>query len=356
MTELSARLASPVDERRGTRAPIRFFPSLDTPEPDAPMDPELLEEIRALRRQRHAVILAHNYQVGPIQDVADYVGDSLGLAQAAARTDARVIVMCGVFFMAETAKILCPDRTVLIPDLNAGCSLADSITVDQLRAWKAEHPDAVVVAYVNTTAAVKAESDYCVTSGNAVDVVRAIPADREILFLPDMFLGEYVIRTTGRSMHLWMGECHVHAGIRPDEIELQRAAHPEADLLIHPECGCTTQILWARSAGILDPNRSFILSTEKMLTHARQSPQSNFLVATETGILHRLRKELPQKRFAPADPGAVCRYMKMITPEKLRDALRDLAPEVTIDPEVARRARLPIERMLAVPPSRPSLE
>jgi quinolinate synthase len=258
--------------------------------------------------------------------------------------------------MAETAKILCPDRIVVIPDVNAGCSLADSITADQLRAWKADHPGATVVSYVNTTAAVKAESDYCVTSGNAVDVVRSIPEEREILFLPDMFLGEFVARETGRTMHLWMGECHVHAGIRPDEIEARRAANPDADLLIHPECGCTTQVLWARSAGILDPKHSFILSTEKMLTHAQQSPQREFLVATETGILHRLRKELPQKRFAPADPGAVCRYMKMITPEKLRDALRDLEPEVTVDPEIAQRARVAIDRMLAVPPSRPSLE
>ncbi len=343
--------------RPADSAPLQLYDSVSTAVVDeAEATPELIDEIRSLRAQRHAVILAHNYQVGPIQDVADYVGDSLGLAQAAARTDARVIVMCGVYFMAETAKILCPDRTVLIPDVNAGCSLADAITPDQLRAWKSEHPGAVVVSYVNTTAAVKAESDYCVTSGNAVDVVRAIPEDREILFLPDMFLGEYVARTTGRPMHIWMGECHVHAGIRPDEIQARHAANPEADLLIHPECGCTTQLLWARSAGIVDPQRSFVFSTEKMLTHAKQSSQREFLVATETGILHRLRKELPEKRFAAADPGAVCRYMKMITPRKLRDALRDLEPEVTVAPDIADRARVAIDRMLAVPPSRPSLE
>jgi quinolinate synthase len=356
MTQAPPRPAAPEERTSQTFAPLRLYDDLSALHEEATATPELLDEIRALRAQRHAVILAHNYQVGPIQDVADYVGDSLGLAQAAARTDARVIVMCGVSFMAETAKILCPDRTVLIPDVNAGCSLADSITAEQLRAWKDEHPGAVVVSYVNTTAAVKAESDYCVTSGNAVDVVQSIPEDREILFLPDMFLGEFVARATGRKMHLWMGECHVHAGIRPDEIEARRAANPDADLLIHPECGCTTQVLWARSAGILDPNRSFILSTEKMLTHAQRSPQQEFLVATETGILHRLRKELPSKRFTAADPGAVCRYMKMITPEKLRDALRDLEPEVTVDPEIARRARVAIDRMLAVPPSRPSLE
>ena len=319
-------------------------------------DDGLIDEIRGLRRQRQAVILAHNYQVPAIQDVADFVGDSLGLAQAAAKTDAQVIVMCGVYFMAETAKILCPDRTVLIPDVAAGCSLADSITPEQLRGWKAEHPGAVVVSYVNTTAAVKAESDYCVTSGNAEDVVRSIPEDREILFLPDMFLGAHVERATGRKMHIWMGECHVHAGIRPDEVEARRAAAPDADLLIHPECGCTTQLLWARGNGLIDPQRSFVFSTEKMLTHAKRSSRQDFLVATETGILHRLQREMPTKRFAAADPQAVCRYMKMITPEKLRNALRDLRPEVTVDPDTARGARVAIERMLAVPARMPSIE
>jgi len=318
--------------------------------------PDLLDEIRALRTERDAVILAHNYQVPAIQDVADFVGDSLGLAQAAARTEARVIVMCGVYFMAETAKVLCPDRTVLIPDAGAGCSLADSISADELRAWKAEHPGAVVVSYVNTTAAVKAESDYCVTSGNAEDVVRNIPNDREILFLPDMFLGTHIERTTGRRMHVWPGECHVHAGIRPDEIQARRSAHPSAELLIHPECGCTAQLVWAHSSGAIDRAGAFVLSTERMLTHARRSPSEEFLVATETGILHRLRKELPAKRFEAADPGAVCRYMKMITPPKLRDALRDLQPEIDVEPDVARRARVAIERMLAVPARVPSFE
>ena len=318
--------------------------------------PDLLDEIRALRTERDAVILAHNYQVPAIQDVADFVGDSLGLAQAAARTEAPVIVMCGVYFMAETAKVLCPDRTVLIPDAGAGCSLADSISVDELIAWKAEHPGAVVVSYVNTTAAVKAESDYCVTSGNAEDVVRNIPDDREILFLPDMFLGAHIERATGRRMHVWPGECHVHAGIRPDEIQARRSAHPSAELLIHPECGCTAQLVWAHSAGAIDRAGAFVLSTERMLTHARRSPSEEFLVATETGILHRLRKELPAKRFEAADPGAVCRYMKMITPPKLRDALRDLQPEIDVEPDVARRARVAIERMLAVPARVPSFE
>ena len=336
--------------------PLPLYTAIDELRSEGEASAELIEEIRALRVQRNAVILAHNYQVPAVQDVADYVGDSLGLAQAAASTNAAVVVMCGVYFMAETAKILCPDRTVLIPDEAAGCSLADSITADQLRAWKAEHPGAVVVSYVNTTAAVKAESDYCVTSGNAEDVVRSLPEDREILFLPDMFLGEYVQRATGRRMHIWMGECHVHAGIRPEEVEARRASLPDADLLIHPECGCTTQLLWARGTGTVDPTRSFVLSTEKMLTHAQRSPRDDFLVATETGILHRLRREMPAKRFQAADPSAVCRYMKMITPEKLRDALRDLRPQVEVDPAIARRARVAIDRMLAVPARAPSLE
>ncbi len=316
--------------------------------------PELLAEISRLRDERNAVILAHNYQVGAIQDIADFVGDSLGLAQAAARTQADVIVMCGVYFMAETAKILSPTRTVLIPDAGAGCSLADSITANQLRAWKGEYPGAVVVSYVNTTAEVKAESDYCVTSGNAVDIINSIPLDREILFLPDMFLGAHLERVTGRHMHVWAGECHVHAGIRPEEIQARHEANPDADLLVHPECGCTTQVLWAHSAG--DLPSAHILSTEKMITHALQSPKDTFIVATETGILHRLRKEVPGKRFEAADPGAVCRYMKMITPTKLRNALRDLSPQVIVEPAIADRARVAIERMLAVPASRPSFE
>jgi quinolinate synthase len=340
---------------RPAGAPLRFVESLDEYVPAAP-PAELLDEIRDLRRTRQAVILAHNYQVPAIQDVADYVGDSLGLAQAAARTDAPVIVMCGVYFMAETAKILCPERTVLIPDVDAGCSLADSINADDLRRWKAQYPGAVVVSYVNTTAAVKAESDYCVTSGNAEDVIRAIPVDREILFLPDMFLGAHLQRVTGRRLRVWMGECHVHAGIRPDEIEAQQAAHPDAELLIHPECGCTSSTVWARSEGLLGDGRSHVLSTEKMLTHARASATDEFLVATEVGILHRLRRELPGKRFTAADPSAVCHYMKRITPEKLRDALRDLEPAVEVDPTIAGRARIAIDRMLAVPPSKPSFE
>ncbi len=310
----------------------------------------LLDEIKRLRDERHAVILAHNYQIGPIQDLADFVGDSLGLAQAATRTDAPVIVMCGVYFMAETAKILNPTRTVLIPDTRAGCSLADSITADQLRAWKAEHPGAVVVSYVNTTAEVKAESDVCVTSGNAEAVIRSIPDDREILFCPDVFLGSYLERVTGRKMHVWMGECHVHAGIRPEEIDAKLARYPDAELMIHPECGCSSRYLWAGSACATPSTSRKVLSTEGMLRHARQSDKRTFLVATEVGLLHRLRKEMPDKQFEAADDGAVCRFMKMITLSNLRDCLRDLRPEVDVSPDIAERARLAVERMLAIKP------
>jgi quinolinate synthase len=238
---------------------------------------------------------------------------------------------------------------VLIPDVTAGCSLADSITVEQLREWKAQHPDAVVVSYVNTTAAIKAESDYCVTSGNAEAVVRSIPEEKPILFLPDVYLGTWLKRSLGReNMEVWMGECHVHAGIRPLEIGENLKAYPDADLLIHPECGCTSRYVWARNKGTLPAESTYVLSTEGMVRHAKSSPKGTHLVATETGLLHRLRKENPGKTFIAADEGAVCRYMKQITLEKLRDCLRDLQPQVEVEPEIATRARLAIERMLAV--------
>ncbi len=300
------------------------------------------DEVRALARERDAVILAHNYQVPEVQDVADYVGDSLGLSHEAAATDAEAIVFCGVHFMAETAAILSPDKTVLIPDLDAGCSLAASITADQLRAWKAENPGAVVVSYVNTTAEVKAESDYCCTSGNAKAVIDAIPADREILFLPDMFLGMWLERVTGRNLRIWLGECHVHAGIRPQDIERWQREAPDAELLVHPECGCASQCM-AFANG-----RTHILSTEKMVSFAKESPKERFLVATETGILHRLHKEAPGKRFEAVSERAICRYMKMITLEKVRDSLRDWKHVVTVEPEIAERARGAIERMVAI--------
>ncbi|HEY8770352.1 MAG TPA: quinolinate synthase NadA [Thermoleophilaceae bacterium] len=314
--------------------------------------PALKREVRALAEERDAVILAHNYQVPEVQDVAHFVGDSLGLSRQAAAAGAEVIAFCGVHFMAETASILSPDKTVLLPDLDAGCSLADSITADQLRTWKAQHPGAVVVMYVNTTAEVKAETDYCCTSSNAVRVVEHIwrehGEDTEILFGPDMWLGAYVERTTGRRMQVWDGECHVHAGIRPGDIADVRADHPGAEFMIHPECGCTTQVMEYVAAGDVDPERTHMLSTGGMLDFARESDAGEFIVATETGMLHPLEQENPGKTFIPANRAAVCRYMKMITLPKLRDALRDLEPRVSIPPELAERARVPIERMVAI--------
>ncbi|MFO0327058.1 MAG: quinolinate synthase NadA, partial [Gemmatimonadota bacterium] len=284
-----------------------------------------------------------------VQDVADIVGDSLGLSREAARTDAEVIVFCGVHFMAETAAILSPAKTVLLPDLAAGCSLASTIDAAQLRAWKAEHPGAVVVAYVNTTAEVKAESDYCCTSGNAVEIVNAIPADREVLFLPDMFLGNHVRRVTGRAnIRVWMGECHVHAGIDPEHIARQRAAHPGAEFLVHPECGCATSVVEALSAGDIAPDGAQILSTEGMIRRPAQSDADTFIVATEVGILHRLRRENPGKRFIPANEQAVCAYMKVTTLPKVLHALETLTHRITVPDDVAARARTAIERMVAI--------
>ncbi len=306
------------------------------------------EEVRRLAERSHAVILAHNYQVPWIQDAADFVGDSLELSRRAAETDASTIVFCGVHFMAETAKILSPDKTVLIPDLEAGCSLSASIGADQLRAWKAEHPDAVVVSYVNTSAEVKAETDICCTSSNAAAVVESIPEDREILFLPDMFLGAYVEEVTGRKMHVWMGECHVHAGIGPAEIRAALEADPGAEFLVHPECGCSSACMYLSAAG--DVPGMKILSTGGMVREARASDARRFIVATETGILHRLRKEAPGKHFAPLKETAVCEYMKTITPEKLLRTLREGVFEITVDPEIARSARSAIDRMLEIVP------
>ncbi|MDP1890579.1 MAG: quinolinate synthase NadA [Gemmatimonadaceae bacterium] len=309
----------------------------------------LVEEIRTLARQRRAVILAHNYERPEVQDLADYVGDSLGLSREAARTDADVIVFCGVHFMAETAAILSPSKVVLLPDLAAGCSLASTIDAGQLRAWKAEHPGAVVVSYVNTTAEVKAETDYCCTSGNAVEVVNAIPADREILFLPDMFLGAHVRRITGRAnIHVWMGECHVHAGIDPENIRLQRSLHPGAEFLIHPECGCATSVVEAVSAGDVDARGVHILSTEGMIKRPRESAADTFIIATEVGILHRLRRTYPGKQFFAANERASCAYMKVTTLPKVRDALLHLQHRITVPEDIADRARLAIERMVSI--------
>jgi quinolinate synthase len=347
-------------------------------------------EVRALAAKRGAVILAHNYQVPEVQDIADYVGDSLGLSRKAAAAEGEVIVFCGVHFMAETASILCPEKTVLIPDLDAGCSLADSIDAEQLADWKAQYPEGVVVMYVNTTAEVKALTDYCCTSANAVDVVRHIYAtkgeDTEILFGPDMWLGAYVEKEVGKRMHVWDGECHVHAGIRPADIEATRAAHPDADFLIHPECGCTTSIMEYVAGGDVAAEGVHMLSTGGMLKYAEElervaggaaehagtaalsggngapavgsgaqiggAPQARkpreAVVATEIGMLHPLRMAAPDVSFIPANPNASCKYMKMITLPKLRDALRDMEFEVRVDPETAAKARVPIDRMVAI--------
>lgn len=312
-------------------------------------DAQIASEIRDLAVTRNAVILAHNYERPEIQDVADYVGDSLGLSREAASTSADVIVFCGVHFMAETAAILSPTKTVLLPDLAAGCSLASTINAEQLRAWKAEHPGAVVVSYVNTTAEVKAESDYCCTSGNAVEVVNAIPADRDILFLPDMFLGAHVRRLTGRdNIHVWMGECHVHAGIDPEHINLTRAQHPGAEFLIHPECGCATPVVEAVSAGAINGDGVHILSTEGMIRRPAQSDNDTFIVATEIGILHRLRRENPSKNFIAANDRAQCAYMKVTTLPKVRDALRYMQHPITVPDDIAAKARTAIERMVSI--------
>src|SRR5215216_3139418 len=310
---------------------------------------ELQNDIKRLARERNAVILAHNYERPEVQDVADFVGDSLGLSREAARTDADIIVFCGVHFMAETAAVLSPQKKVLLPDLAAGCSLAATIDGEQLRTWKAEHPGAVVVSYVNTTADVKAESDYCCTSGNAVEIVNSIPADKEVLFLPDMFLGAHVRRVTGReNMQVWMGECHVHAGIDPEHINRRRAEHPGAEFLIHPECGCATNVVEAVSAGDVDPSGVQILSTEGMIRRPTESPASTFIVATEIGILHRLRKANPTKTFIPASDRAQCAYMKVTTLPKVLRSLKLLEHHITVRGDVAARARRAIERMVAI--------
>ena len=321
---------------------------------------DLSAEVRSLAAERDAVILAHNYQLAELQEVADFTGDSLGLSREAAKVDASVIEFCGVHFMAETASILCPDKRVLIADLGAGCSLSDSINADQLREWKAQHPGALVVMYVNTSAEVKAETDYCCTSSNAVDVVEHIwrehGAETEILFGPDMWLGAFVERETSlvgdperrARFHVWAGECHVHAGIRPEDITRTRAEHPGAEFLIHPECGCATQAMEYVAAGDIEPEGVHMLSTGGMLKHMEQNPAGEYIVATENGMLHPLHKAAPAATLIEANRMAFCKYMKMITLPKLRDSLRDLRHEVRVEPEIAERARVPIERMVAI--------
>ena len=310
---------------------------------------ELKEEILKLKKQKDIVILAHNYQVPDVQDVADFVGDSLGLSRQAAKVDNKTILFCGVHFMAETAAIISPQKKVLIPDLEAGCSLSDSITVNDLRKWKKEHPDAISVGYVNTTAEIKAELDYCCTSSNAVNVIKAIPDDKEILFLPDMFLGSYVAKMTGRkNMYIWAGECHVHAGISSTDIQKKLDDLPNAEFLIHPECSCTTPMLYDVAAGDYDNRKVKILSTEGMMNHVKNSSAQQFVVATETGILYRMKQQNPGKTFVPASEKAECQYMKMITPENVYASLKEDKYEVKVHKEIADKARIAIERMLSI--------
>ncbi len=305
----------------------------------------LADDIERLKRERNAVILAHNYQPGPVQDLADFVGDSLAMARWAAQSSADVVVVAGVYFMAETAAILCPDKTVIIPDPKAGCSLAESITADQLQAWKNNFPEAVVVSYVNTSAAVKALSDYCCTSSNAVKVVEQIDPEREILFLPDFFLGSHVARMTGRqNIRVWMGECHVHAGIDAETLTKTVESHPGAEVLVHPECGCTTRALALPPQGIATQ----VLSTDGMISHSRKSPSQSFIIATEIGLLHRLRQESPHKQFIAASEHALCPFMNLINLENIRDGLRDLAHVVSVPEAVREKALLPLKRMVAI--------
>ena len=310
---------------------------------------KLKEDILRLKKEKDVVILAHNYQVPDVQDIADFIGDSLGLSRQAAKVPQKTILFCGVHFMAETAKIISPEKKVLIPDLEAGCSLSDSITLDELKNWKKQHPKAIAVGYVNTTAEIKSELDYCCTSSNAVNVVNAIPKDKEILFLPDMFLGSYVAKLTGRkNMHIWAGECHVHAGITPDDVTKKLDSLKDSEFVIHPECSCTTPMLYDLASGSFDGRKVSILSTEGMLTRVKDSKAKNFVVATETGILYRMRKQNPGKNFVPASDKAECQHMKMNTLEKAYDSIVQDKYEVTVPKDIADKARLAIERMLAI--------
>ncbi|MEW6005937.1 MAG: quinolinate synthase NadA [Stygiobacter sp.] len=308
---------------------------------------DLINEINRLKKEKNVVILAHNYQIPEIQDLADFVGDSLGLSQQAAKTEAEIIVFCGVHFMAETASIISPDKKVLIPDLQAGCSLASTIDAEQLKKWKEEHPDYIVVSYVNTTAEVKAESDYCVTSSNAINVIKAIPSDKKILFLPDKFLGMYVSTITGRKMEIWNGSCHVHEKIGDVSFEEVRKIHPDAEFLIHPECGCSSSCM-LKSQLYFDCKNIHIYSTEGMIKHVMNSNAKEFVIATEIGILHRLKKIKPDAKFYPLSENSICEYMKMITPKKLYDSLLYEKFEVKVENDIAEKARLPIERMLSI--------
>ncbi len=309
----------------------------------------LKDKILKLKEEKDVVILAHNYQIPDVQDVADFVGDSLGLARQAAKTNHKTILFCGVHFMAETAAIISPEKKVLIPDLEAGCSLSDSITVEQLKKWKNEHPGAVTVGYVNTTAEIKSELDYCCTSSNAVNVVKAIPSTQDVLFLPDMFLGSYVAKMTGRkNMYIWAGECHVHAGITSSDIDKKLESMTNAEFLVHPECSCTSPMLYDIASGNYKNRQVQVLSTEGMMNYARNSSSSEFVVATETGILYRMKQQNPTKTFVPASEKAECQYMKMITLDKVYDSLVNEKYQVKVPKNIAVKARLAIDRMLSI--------
>jgi quinolinate synthase len=339
-------MSAPTVTGNGSRLEL---PIID-PTRESPEEIEALQsEIRRLARARNAVVLAHNYQRPEVQDVADYVGDSLGLSRQAAATSAEVIVFAGVHFMAETAAILSPKKRVLLPDLRAGCSLAATITAEDVRRWKAEFPGYITVGYVNTTAEVKAELDYACTSGNVLDVIDAIPADKGILFLPDFFLGSHVRRMRpDRRIEVWLGECHVHKGIRPEVLNQARAAYPDAEVLVHPECGCAGQLIYSMGLGEIDPEGLHIASTEGMIRKVTERPAQRFIVATETGIMHRMRQLAPQKQFIAADPEAVCAYMKAITLTGVRDSLTLDRYHITVPPDIAARARRAIDRMVAL--------
>jgi len=312
------------------------------------LDTDYRNRILAVKDKKNAVIIAHNYQLPEVQDIADFVGDSLALSRNAAQTNADTIIFCGVHFMAETASIICPEKKVLIPDFGAGCSLASTINAHELKAWITEHPNAIIVCYVNTSAEVKALSDYCCTSSNAVKVVNSIPKDREVLFLPDMFLGSYVAEVTKRkNMYIWPGECHVHAGIRAEEINKMLATFRDAEFLVHPECSCTSSTLYHMATGELT-KRGHVLSTEGMMNHARTSNAKHFVIATETGIIHRMKKENPNKEFIPLKEDAVCKYMKKISLEKVYNSLVNDIYEVKVPANIAEKAKLSIDRMLAI--------
>jgi quinolinate synthase len=312
------------------------------------LNTDLSREILRLKKEKNAVILAHNYQISQVQDISDFIGDSLKLSKMAAETDASIIVFCGVHFMAETASIISPNKKVLIPDLDAGCSLASSINPQELIEWKKQNPEAVVVSYVNTSAEIKSLSDYCCTSSNAAKVVDSIPRDKPILFLPDMFLGAYVAEVTKRkNIKIWPGECHVHAGINSDDINTMLLNYKNAEFLVHPECSCTSSTLYHISKG--DINRDTkILSTEGMMQQAKASASNQFIVATETGMLYRMKLENPEKEFIPIKKDAVCKYMKKITLERVYDSLVHEQYEVKVPLEIAKKARVPIERMLNI--------